>query len=391
MKALTFVCLALVIFAGSAFADYGYDTSNTYAWADGDEVFMPEYAWVDASSGTDLGIGDDSYFTTTTPFDIDFYGNSYSSGTSFYVGTNGMMGFSSTGMYSLSNQYLPSTSTPNNLMAVYWDDMRGYSGDHLWSYVSGSSPNRQWVISYDPWHNYGASSYSVQFQAIIYENDGSFENMIMFQYEDTTAYHDDHGASATAGIENSGGTEGHSYCYNGGNLVEGLNVVYIGVDGLYPNPFDLFSPADGSTFNVPTKGDTGSATMTRSGNLTTSKVSTTGTKGDIDITFEWDNNGMVVWEAPWSLVEFELLIDDDPAFGSPEYDIPGITGEFPSYMQTISVTEDTTFYWRVIATFIGFDDDYSTTCNDDFHFFLDVSPYVTIQPTSLGHIKAIFE
>ncbi len=387
MKALTSLLVALVLlFAGSAFADYGYDTSNTYAWMDTDETFCPSYSWIDASSGTDLGIGDDTYFTTTTPFDIDFYGNSYSSGTSFYVGTNGMMGFSSTGMYSLSNQDLPSTSTPNNLMAVYWDDMRGYSGDHLWSYVGGSSPNRWWVISYDPWHNYGASSYAVQFQVVIFENDGSFDNIIVFQYEDTTASHDDHGASATAGIENSSGTEGHSYCYNQGNLDESLAVAYIGVDGLYPNPFDLLSPADGSTIQVPGGIGTTSEAVSLGGGQ-----DPVGYKGSVDVTFEWENNGLVLGWDFWDRVEFELLIDDDPAFGSPEYDIPGITGEFPSYMQTITVTEDTTFYWRVIASFIAFDGDYSTTCNDDFHLYLDVSPYVTIQPTSLGHIKAIFE
>jgi len=387
MKALTSLLVALVLlFAGSAFADYGYDTSNTYAWADSDETWGPEYSWVDASSGTDLGIGDDSYFTTTIPFDIDFYGNSYSSGTSFYVGTNGMMGFSSTGMNSLSNQDLPSTSTPNNLMAVYWDDMRGYTGDHLWSYVSGSSPNRQWVISYDPWHNYGVSSYAVQFQAIIFENDGSYDNMIEFQYEDTTANHDDHGFSATAGIENSGGTEGHSYCYNSGNLVEGLAVVYVGVDGLYPNPFDLLSPADGSTIQVPGgKGTTSEAASLGGGQ------DPVGYKGSVDVTFEWENNDLVMMEDAWEMVEFELLIDDDPGFGSPDYDITGITGEDPSETVNITVTEDTTFYWRVIASFVGFDGDFTTQCNDDFSFNLDVSPYVTIQPTSLGHIKAIFE
>lgn len=394
MKGLTSLSVTLVLlFAGSAFADYGYDTSNTYAWGDSDETWGPEYSWVDASSGSEWSYGsfvDDGYWAIITPFDISFYGNYYPEGSNFYVGSNGNMGFNSSGMTSYGNTDLPNSWTPNDQMAVYWHDLQAFStyNCHCYSYVSGTAPDRFWVISWDPWLDLWGASNTIQFQSIIYENDGSFDNMIMLQYEDTTSDYSssDHGLSSTAGIENSDGTEGHAYCYNEGNLYEDLAVVYVGVDGLYPNPFDLLLPADGSTIQVPDgKGTTSEAASLGGGQ------DHVGYKGSVDVTFEWENNGLVMMEDSWEMVEFELLIDDDPGFGSPDYDIPGITGENPSYMQTISVTEDTTFYWRVIASFIAFDGDFSTTCNDDFSFTLDVTPYVNVQPASLGVIRAMFE
>jgi hypothetical protein len=382
MKALTLISIPLfLLFAVSAFAGYGYDTSGTYVWADNNETWGPPYSWVDASAGTNLGIGDDTYYSVSTPFAISYYGVNYAAGTNFYVGTNGMMGFDSTDMYSLSPQHLPNSTTPNNLMAIYWDDMIGFSGDHLYSYVSGSAPDRTWVISYDPWHKYYISGNAIQFQVQIMENDGSFDNLICYQYKDTTAGDSsDHGASESAGIENAGGTQGHSYCYYQTNLVENLAVVYVGVDGVVPNPFSLLTPADGSTILVPPKKGTGG--------ITTGAASD---KGSVDVTFTWENNGIVMNDTAYGMLQYELLIDDNADFSSPEYDITDIAGvENPSQTVTITVTEDTVYYWRVIATSPYWDVG-SVQCDVDFGFTLDFPPYNNIQPTSLGKVKAMYE
>jgi len=381
MKALTFLSVALLLlFAGTAFASYGTDTSGTYGWADSNESWGPPYNWIDASPGTNLGIGDDSYYTTTTPFAISFYGTNHAAGSSYYVGTNGMMSFSSSGMTSLSGTDLPNSSPPNDLIAVYWEDMIGMTGDHLYSYTSGSSPDRVWTLSYDPWHVYYVSGNPVQFQVQIYENDGSYDNMIMLQYKDTTSGQDNYGAYATAGIENSGGTQGHAYCFHDGNLVENLCVVYVGVGGLAANPFALLTPADGSTILVPPKKDSADI----------AKSDAEG-KGNVDVTFTWENNGIVVNDTGYEMVKYELLIDDDSAFGSPDYDITDITGDNPSQMVTITVSADTTFYWRVIASNAIWDEVEEVQCDADFSFNLDNTPYTSIQPSSLGKVKAMFE
>jgi hypothetical protein len=382
MKALTFLSIGLLLlFAASAFAGYGTDTSGTYGWADSNESWGPLYNWIDASGGTNLGTGDDSVFTTTTPFAISFYGTSYASGSSFYAGTNGMVGFSSANMTTLSPQNLPNTATPNNLMAVYWEDMIGFTGDHLYSYTSGSSPDRVWTLSYDPWHVYYVTGNPVQFQVQIYENDGSFDNMIMLQYKDTTSGQDNYGAAAAAGIENSGGTQGHAYCYYSANLTENKAVAYVGIGGLAANSFALLTPADGSTILVPPK--KGSADMVKSD---------VDGKGNVDVTFTWENNGIVVNDTGYEMVKYELLIDNNSDFSSPEYDIADIAGvENPSQLVTITVSADTTFYWRVIASNAIWDEVDEVQCDADFHFNLDVTPYTNIQPSSLGKVKAMFE
>jgi hypothetical protein len=382
MKALAFFTIPLILlFAIYAFADYGTDTSGTYAWANSNETFGPAYNWLDASAGTNLGTGDDSYFTVSTPFAISFYGTNHAAGSNFYVGTNGMMGFDSNNMSTLSPQQLPNTATPNNLVALYWEDLIGFSGDHLYSYVTGSSPNRTWILSYDPWHIYYVTGNQVQFQVQILENDGSFDNLILLEYKDTTSGQDDHGAAASAGIENSNGTQGHSYCYYNSNLVENLAVAYVGIGGLAANPFSLLTPADGSTILVPPKKGTGGVTTGAANG-----------KGSVDVTFTWENNGVVCGAPAYDLVQYELLIDDNADFSSPEYDITGIVGvEYPSQMVTLTVTEDTTYYWQVIASNPYWDQVDSVQCDVDFGFNLDNPPYNNIQPTSLGKVKAMFE
>jgi hypothetical protein len=383
MKALTFISIPLfLLFAVSAFANYGTDTSGTYAWADSNESWGPSYNWIDASGGTNLGIGDDSYYTTSTPFAISYYGVNHASGSSYYVGTNGMMSWSSAGMTSLSPTNLPNAATPNDMIAVYWDDQIGFSGDHLYSYVSGSAPDRIWVISYDPWHKYYISGNPLQFQVLIFENDGSFDNLILLQYKDTTAGDSsDHGAGETAGIENSNGTQGHAYCYYSGNLTENKAVAYVGMGGLVANSFALLTPANGSTILVPPKKGTGGVT-----------VGAADSKGSVDVTFTWENNGVKMDDTKYSMVQYELLIDDDPGFGSPDYDITGIAGvQNPSQTVTITVSGDTTFYWRVIASNPYFSQVDDVQCDADFSFNLDNPPYTNILPSSVGKVRAIFE
>jgi hypothetical protein len=221
----------------------------------------------------------------------------------------------------------------------------------------------------------------VQFQVQIFENDGSYDNLIMLQYKDTTSGLDDHGAAAAAGIENSDGTQGHAYCYWDGVLMENLCVAYVGIEGVIPNSFALLTPDDGSTILVPRK----------KGTVGIAKGDADG-KGNVDVTFTWENNGIVVNDTGYEMVKYELLIDNNSDFSSPEYDIADIAGvENPSQLVTITVSADTTFYWRVIASNAIWDEVDEVQCDADFHFNLDVTPYTNIQPSSLGKVKAMFE
>lgn len=93
-----------------------------YFWIDSDESGGPNYVWNDISgTGTLLtGLTDDSFVgPVNLGINFPFYANSYSQ---VYVSSNGFLSFGS-GNSSLSNQNIPSSTTPNDLIAWFWDDL----------------------------------------------------------------------------------------------------------------------------------------------------------------------------------------------------------------------------------------------------------------------------
>ncbi|MCX7022819.1 MAG: hypothetical protein NTW26_11220, partial [bacterium] len=116
--------------SGDGAGYYFWDSNETSDWA-------PAYDWIDAAGGTDLGTGDEASFTVTTPFFIRFCGRDYPAGSTVYVGCNGALSFRNAGIPG-ANQNIPDAATPNAVAAVAWDDLRGISGDHLYSYLDTS-------------------------------------------------------------------------------------------------------------------------------------------------------------------------------------------------------------------------------------------------------------
>ncbi|MCP4231805.1 MAG: hypothetical protein GY771_16880, partial [bacterium] len=207
MKHVT-LTIAILALAAGAFADYGLDTSGVYFMADSAESFGPTYSWIDASSGTEWGPGDDSEYAVTTPFDIIFYGNTYASGSTITLGCNGAMSFDP-GVNISYGSTIPSTGDAENVIAVWWDDMRGATGtSHLYDYSTTIGGENAWVFSYVDWYRYYSTGPGT-WQMIIFETDGTNNSSIIFQYNDTdygtSSY--DNGNSAYAGIENAAGTE----------------------------------------------------------------------------------------------------------------------------------------------------------------------------------------
>ncbi|HUT97485.1 MAG TPA: hypothetical protein VM054_00240 [bacterium] len=192
--------------AGSGAGYYFWDSNETDDWA-------PMYDWIDAGGGTDLGTGDEASFTVTTPFFIRFCNRDYSAGSTVYVGCNGALSFRNAGIPA-ANQDIPSTTAPNALAAVAWDDLRGITGDHLYSYLDTSGDLDVWVLSYDPWHRY-LSVGPFRFQIQIYERPvEGINNTVEFHYQTVLASGINLGHSATVGLENWGGTEAAAYSYN---------------------------------------------------------------------------------------------------------------------------------------------------------------------------------
>jgi len=192
--------------------------ANTYA------IATDTYSWVDiASSGTAVsGLGDDDY---DGPFDIGFTFPFYgASKTQFYVSSNGFIAFNTNN--SLTNQCpLPSTTTPNDLIALMWDDLDPSDNSEVAYYQTYSScptgAGQCLVVQYESFsHCCDGSTTAGTFEAILYAGGD-----ILIQFEDAGA---ETGSSSTTGIENSAGTYGLSYgtCDAVGSISDNLALCF---------------------------------------------------------------------------------------------------------------------------------------------------------------------
>ncbi|MCD6162502.1 MAG: hypothetical protein J7K40_08830 [candidate division Zixibacteria bacterium] len=193
--------------------DSGGPDNFGYTWIDSDEPGGPVYNWIDISSiGTPItGLGDESMVGPySIGFAFSYYGNDCNS---FWVNSNGYAAFSNTST-TYNNGTIPNTSTPNDILAVYWDDMNFSSGGNAYRYNNGVDTC---IISY-----VGVPHYS---------NDGSFtfeiillrSGKIIFQYQEATGSNVN---EETIGIENATGNDGLQVCYNAAYVQPGLAIEF---------------------------------------------------------------------------------------------------------------------------------------------------------------------
>jgi hypothetical protein len=192
--------VSLFLATGPAIAGTGGPDAFGYVWIDSDEPGGPTYSWVDITTrGTQLALTDDSNLPITMPFSFDFYGNSFSG--QMHVCSNGWASFTST-MTSYYNYGLPSSSAPENLLAVFWDDMNPTSGGQVWWFGNSDSLIVAWI---------GVPHYS---------NSGSFTFQIILTSDYAIHYQYDSMGNgyptneATIGIQNATQTIGLQVAYN---------------------------------------------------------------------------------------------------------------------------------------------------------------------------------
>jgi len=230
----------------------GGPDAGGYFWIDSDTISGPTYYWVDIlNSGTVLGNGDDARFSLTLPFNINFYGTFYNT---IWVSTNGWLSFGTDpGTNVSSNTAIPNASTPNRAVYAFWDDLNLVTADngYILYEIFGTSPYRSCVITWKDARINGAIQPSVlqplntiTFQIILAEN-----GLIGIQYKDCavgdTVYN--WGRSATVGIENSTGTVGLQYLFNGspiGNLLSNeRGIMFYTTTGIAESPLnEIFEP-----------------------------------------------------------------------------------------------------------------------------------------------------
>jgi hypothetical protein len=173
-------------------------------------------AWIAGTTNQSI-TSDDATKSVTLPFNFTFAGTAY---LSVNVSSNGNAHFG-TASNAYSNVAIPSTANPNALLAIFWDDLAPNLGGAIYTGVSGTSPNRTFVIEWRNVDHYGVSG----------TNGATFEiqldegtNHVWFLYQDTdfgsASYNT--GLSATSGVENAAGSAGNQYSYNSAALINGL-------------------------------------------------------------------------------------------------------------------------------------------------------------------------
>lgn len=194
-----------------------------YSWIDSKEVGGPVYNWEEISlTGTEiLPASDDGSIDVDLPFGFKFYGELK---TAVKIGANGYLTFGTVGG-DYSNDQIPSTSTPNNYIAPFWDDLRPSSKSGQVFYQAYAD---KFIVQYQEVGNYpSATTGTITFQVVLYPNGN-----IQFNYKEISL---ENNASATIGTENEDGTVGMQVAYNTDYVEDNLAVL------LFPGrtPFDV--------------------------------------------------------------------------------------------------------------------------------------------------------
>ena len=185
-----------------------------------------DYKWINAASnGIRLALeGDNTYVHIPIGFDFEFYGVKHDW---VNVSSNGYLTFGQDVYYS-SNGRIPDVSTPNNVIAPFWDDLNLERNGAVYYLLEGKEPNRRLTIEYHniPHYSSGENSNGITFEVTLYEG----KNEIIYQYKDvyfgSRYFYLNKGFEATVGIEDAVGSQGIEYSYNERKLYNGLAVSF---------------------------------------------------------------------------------------------------------------------------------------------------------------------
>jgi len=222
-----------------------------YRWFDSDEPGGPIYSWVEINAvGTELVLGDDD---NEGPFPIgftfDFYGNEFDS---FYICSNGFISFTST-LTTLTNDTIPDPTGPENLLALFWDDLKPVGGSGGIGYIYYHNDGSKLIIEYDGVMRYACDTCLYTMEAILYPS-----GKIIYQYKTMTGHRLD---EATIGIENEDGTDGLEVVFNAEYMHDELAIKFSSAPSWL-----VFSPEFGTV--PPSETDTIEVTFDATGILT---------------------------------------------------------------------------------------------------------------------------
>jgi hypothetical protein len=149
--------------------------------------------------GMALGLSDDNGVVLPLGFTFDFFG---SPKTTVGVTSNGYLTFGTT-LGDFTNDPIPNTLEPNDMIAPLWDDFNPFDGGEVYAGTFGMAPNRAFVASWVDVPQFGGVGDSNTFQAILFES-----GRISFRYLGFSP--PSFAGDITVGVENATGTAGTS-------------------------------------------------------------------------------------------------------------------------------------------------------------------------------------
>ena len=306
--------------AGEWYRDVGYVV------ADSDAEGGPAYAWEDIIGTGDGMTPTDKVKTVNIGFDFPFLGGQVVD--EVHIGSNGLLGVGSDSKgIDSSNEEIPTSAVPNNIICPFWDDFTPSSEGKVHHQVKGTEPDRRFIVQYTRVKLSGTSDH-LTFQAILHE-----DGRIKFQYKEMPGSGD--GSSATIGVEGKAGATGVEVSHDTAYIHDEMAV-------LIEPRWELMFGADALALDSSQRslqfGTQQSAIGDHTHDLPDAPADLTGEGLDQQIVLTWSNPN-----SP-SVTSYEYW---DPV-GSAWEPIPGSGRDTTTYTVT-GLTNDVTFQARVRA------------------------------------------
>ncbi len=216
-----------------AYGYYAYDIYDT-----GYDVAAPTYQWHtidpdEGGNGTVFLWTDDASETVDLPFTFRFYGQDFDEVT---ICSNGWLSMGETWMANFRNWNIPAALGPPNLIAAYWDDLKGLVNDETEEVADMrivyyyDSVNEEFIVQWNDAYNQENNSSIEKFEVVLIprmDRDGD----IVFNYQ-IADNPDLDGNYCTVGIESDDHESGICYSYaniypaSAAPLANGLSILF---------------------------------------------------------------------------------------------------------------------------------------------------------------------
>ena len=192
--------------------DTAYDSAPSYNWVEiNPTAAESEYNGTHLDDINDNGAEDDDAQVVDLPFDIQYYGDTFSQMTVF---SNGYVAMGVQPDLAIARNWtIPSPLGPDYMIAPYWDDRIISNGGGI--YVYYDEPNGRYIVEWYQLHDINNTN-PCTFQAIFYDQNYGHATLtgdteILFQYHTVSHTVGDVGVDVpyfTTGIENGDQTDG---------------------------------------------------------------------------------------------------------------------------------------------------------------------------------------